>query len=317
MRIAEATNEKYSSYSTANFFMTKAVCTSFFLLCALFSFSQEEDMLKSLGSDSSKKEYVTNAFKSSRVINGHSMEFIGKGVLDFRILHRFGTVNQGIKELFGLDNASMRMGFDYGLTKDLTIGIGRTTIQKEIDGFLKFRPVHQATGPGGSPVSLVLVAGMSVITLENTDPAKDVSFRSRLGYYYQTIIGRKFNSLFSLQLSPTLVHRNEVLANDDNDTYALGIGSRLKLSKRIAFVVDYFYVFNGLPKEQNHNPLSVGIDIETGGHVFQLHFSNACGMNERAFITETAADWGKGEIKFGFNLSRVFTIGKKNKEAKQ
>jgi hypothetical protein len=211
----------------------------------------------------------------------------------------------------------MRMGFDYGLGKNLTIGIGRSTLRKELDGFLKFRPVHQATGAGGSPVSVVLVAGMTIITQENTDPAKDVTFKSRLGYYYQAIVGRKFNQRFSLQLSPTIVHRNEVLANDDNDTYAMGIGSRFNKSKRVAFVADYFYVFNGLPKEQNHNPLSLGFDIETGGHVFQLHFSNASGMNERAFITETFNDWGKGDIQFGFNLSRVFTIGnKKNKEIK-
>ena len=273
--------------------------------------------MQSLGPDTVRKEFVTNAFKSSRVINGHSMEFIGKGVLDFRILHRFGPVNDGIKEFFGLDQASMRMGFDYGLSKNFTIGIGRSTLQKEMDGFVKFRPVHQATGPGGSPISLVLVAGMTVITEENDDSAKEVSFSSRAGYYYQAIIGRKFNQRFTLQLSPTLVHRNEVLANDDNDIYALGIGSRFKLSKRIAFVVDYFYIFNGLPKEEYYNPLSLGVDIETGGHVFQLHFSNATGMNERAFIKETYNDWGKGEIRFGFNLSRVFTIGKKNREALQ
>lgn len=288
----------------------------FFILVSLPSLSQE-DLLQSLGPDTVRKEFVTNAFKSSRVINGHSMEFIGKGVLDFRILHRFGPVNDGIKEFFGLDQASMRMGFDYGLSKNFTIGIGRSTLQKEMDGFVKFRPVHQATGPGGSPISLVLVAGMTVITEENDDSAKEVSFSSRAGYYYQAIIGRKFNQRFTLQLSPTLVHRNEVLANDDNDIYALGIGSRFKLSKRIAFVVDYFYIFNGLPKEEYYNPLSLGVDIETGGHVFQLHFSNATGMNERAFITETYNDWGKGEIRFGFNLSRVFTIGKKNREALQ
>ena len=112
-------------------------------------------------------------------------------------------------------------------------------------------------------------------------------------------------------MTPTVVHRNEVFQNDDNDTYALGLGGRLKLSKRIAFMVDYFYVFNGLPKERNYNPLSLGFDIETGGHTFQVHFSNASGMNERAFITETLNDWGKGDVQFGFNLSRVFTIGNK------
>ncbi|MGZ5134543.1 MAG: DUF5777 family beta-barrel protein [Flavitalea sp.] len=293
--------------------MMRIIYSFFLLFLYLTSFSQE-DLLQSLGKDSATKEYITSAFKSSRVINGHSMEFIGKGVLDFRILHRFGPVNQGIEEFFGLDQASMRMGFDYGLSKNLTIGFGRSTLQKELDGFIKYRLIHQSKGPGRSPVSMVLVTGMTIITQENDDPAKDVTFSDRSAYYYQAIVGRKFNQRFTLQLSPTLVHRNEVQLNDDNDTYALGIGSRFKLTKRVAFVVDYFYVFNGLPKDQNYNPLSVGVDIETGGHVFQLHFSNASGMNERAFITETFNDWGKGEIQFGFNLSRVFNIGKKKEK---
>jgi Membrane bound beta barrel domain (DUF5777) len=293
--------------------MRRIVYTCLFLFSTVSAVAQE-DLLQSLETDSLRKQYVTSAFKSSRVINGQSMEFIGKGVLDVRILHRFAPVNLGIKELFGLDQASMRMGFDYGLGKDLTIGVGRSTLRKELDGFIKYRPIHQAKGPGASPVSLVLVAGMTIITEENTDPAKEVTFNSRLAYFYQAIVGRKFSQVFTLQLSPTLVHRNEVLSNDDNDTYALGIGGRIKLSKRVAFVVDYFYVFNGLPKEENYNPLSIGFDIETGGHVFQLHFSNASGMNERAFITETYNDWGKGEISFGFNLSRVFTLVDKNKK---
>jgi hypothetical protein len=273
--------------------------------------AQDSTMLNGIEDKAPVKEHVKNAFKSSRVINGHSMEFIGAGVLDFRILHRFGKVNQGAKELFGLDQASMRIGFDYGVTKNLTIGIGRTTLRKEADGFIKYRPIWQAKGPGAAPVSIVLVAGMSVIGTPNTNPAKPENFNSRSGYYYQTIIGRKFNERFTLQLSPTLVHRNVVAAGDKNDIYAVGVGTRYKLSKRTALTVDYFYVANGLPNKIGEHPLSVGFDIETGGHVFQLHFSNAFGMNERAFITETTNKWGKGDIQFGFNLSRVFTIKKK------
>ena len=270
--------------------------------------AQDESLLKDIETEKPKKEYVTNAFKSSRVINGHSMEFIGKGVLDFRILHRFGTVNHGVNEFFGLDEASMRMGVDYGLGKNLTIGIGRTTYKKELDGFIKWRAVRQAAG--GSPFSWVLVAGMSVYTFKNTDPQKEISFSSRAGYYYQSIFGRKFTQRFSLQLSPTLVHRNEVEAGDVNDIYALGIGSRFKLSKRTAVVIDYFPVFNRTKNSTNKDALSIGFDIETGGHVFQLHFSNTTGMNERAFITDTQDSWGEGEIRFGFNLSRVFTVKK-------
>jgi hypothetical protein len=112
-----------------------------------------------------------------------------------------------------------------------------------------------------------------------------------------------------LQLAPIFVHRNLVqLASEENDVYALGIGTRFKLTKRIAFVADYHYIAKGLDKKVYKDPLSVGFDIETGGHVFQLHFSNATGMNEKAFITNTTGDWGKGEVRFGFNLSRVFTV---------
>ncbi len=269
----------------------------------------QDDIMKSLPDSAAKKEYITGAFKSSRVINGHSIEMIGPGVLDFRILHRFGPVNQGISQFFGLDQASMRMGFDYGITKNFTIGIGRTTTKKELDGFLKYRLLRQATG--GSPFAVVLVAGMSIQTYKNLDPSKEVSFNLRSGYYYQAIIGRKFSPRFTLQLSPTLVHRNEVSSGDLNDIFAAGVGARYKFSKRMALVVDYFYVTNGLPHSAGTNPLSVGVDIETGGHVFQLHFSNTSGMNERAFITETTNKWGSGDIQFGFNLSRVFNIKKK------
>jgi hypothetical protein len=275
--------------------------------------AQDEDMLGSIDTSVSARQYVTNAFKSSRVINGHSMEFIGKGVLDFRILHRFGRVNNGIKEMFGLDEASMRMGFDYGISDNFTVGIGRSTFEKELDFFLKARPVRQTTGPGGSKVSIVVVAGATINTLESVTPGEKIPFSSRLAYFGQAIVGRKFTDRFSLHATPTLVHRNSVDAGDDKNTFALGVGSRYKFSKRMAFVVDYFYVMNGFPKDFFYNPLSVGIDIETGGHVFQLHFTNAVGMNERAFITETFDNWGDGDIRFGFNLSRVFTLGKRGK----
>ena len=268
------------------------------------------DMIKQLGEDKPQKEWVTGAFKSSRVINGHSMEFIGKNVLDVRILHRFGLINEGWQNFWGLDEASMRLGFDYGITKNLTVGIGRSTEKKELDGFLKFRPVRQANGAGGSPVSLVWVSGMTLATLKWADEERENYFSSRLGYYHELIIGRKFSEAFSLQLSPLFVHRNLVdSAATSNDTWALGIGSRFKISKRVALVLDYHPILAGR-QPGTKDPISIGFDIETGGHVFQLHFSNATGMNEKEFITNTVNDFWKGEIRFGFNLSRVFSIGK-------
>ena len=279
--------------------------------CLLFA---QDDLLSLVDSkdDKKKKEYISNAFKSSRVVNGHSMEFIGKGVMDVRILHRFGLAKSGFNNLFGLDQASMRFGVDYGLGKSMTTGIGRSNVGKEWDVFIKYRPIWQAKGGSwASPVSVVLVSGMTYSTMPWADPARKNFTTSRMAFYNEIIIGRKFNDKISLQLAPTFVHRNLVaLATDANNVYALGIGGRIKISKRTAFVVDYHYVAKGLDKAIYKDPLSIGFDVETGGHVFQLHFSNATGMNEKAFITSTTNSWGKAEVRFGFNLSRVFTAKK-------
>ncbi|MGB3008583.1 MAG: DUF5777 family beta-barrel protein [Chitinophagaceae bacterium] len=277
-------------------------------------FAQDEDLLKLVGEEKPKKERIKYAFKSPRVINSHSMEFLNPGTMDFRILHRFGQLDQGYKNFFGLDQASMRMGFDFGILQNLMAGIGRSTYKKEVDAFIKYAPVRQSTGPWSSPVTFALVSGMTMNGLEWADPTRKNFFSSKLAYYFQAIIGRKFSEAFTLQLSPTMVHNNLVpLQTDPNNIYAIGVGGRLKLSQRIAFTWDYSHVIIGMPDSGYYHPLSVGFDIETGGHVFQLHFSNSTGMNERAFITETTGQFGKGEVRFGFNLSRVFQI-KKNKK---
>jgi hypothetical protein len=288
------------------------------LLIAFFAISvrlaAQDDLLKLVDSSKPEKEYVSRAFKSSRVINGHSIEMIPKGNMDFRILHRFGLVNTGANNLWGLDQANMRFGFDYGLLTNLTVGIGRSNVNKEWDGFIKFRPLRQSTGPKSSPVSIVVVAGMTYTTMPWTDPDRQNYTSSRVAYYGEIIVGRKFSDAVSLQLAPTMVHRNLVpLETDDNDAFALGVGGRVKLSRRVALVVDYHYVFAGIDRDIYTDPLSIGVDIETGGHVFQLHFSNSSGMNEKAFITNTTDKWSKGEIRFGFNLSRMFVVDKKVK----
>ena len=272
----------------------------------------QDDLLALVPSDKPKKEFVKVAFKSSRVINAHSMEFINAGTMDFRILHRFGNVDQGLKNFFGLDQASMRMGFDFGLRPNLMVGIGRSTFKKEVDGFIKYAPIRQSTGPGSSPITLALVSGMTVDGLPWADPTRKNYFTSRLAYYFSAIIGRKFNEAFTLQVTPTMVHKNLVqLQTQSNDIYGVGVGGRIKLSKRMAFTWDYTHVLEGLPTGY-YDPVSLGIDIETGGHVFQLHVSNSAGMNERAFITETTGNLASGEVRMGFNLSRMFQL-KKNK----
>lgn len=274
-----------------------------------FSFSctaQSGDaaLLDSLVQELPQHREVNGAFKSSRVINGHSIEMIAAGALDFRILHRFGPVNTGIRNLFGLDEASMRIGFDYGLSNRVTLGIGRSTLRKELDGFIKWRIVKQ----GRPAMSLVWITGLTMEGTAWTHPDRKNRFAAKLAYYHQLLVGRKFSNSFSMQLAPTLVHRNLVdSVNTENDSWALGIGARLKLSKRVALVVDFHPVLAGR-QPQTYDPLSVGIDIETGGHVFQLHFSNAVGMNEKEFITGTRSRFGGGDLRFGFNLSRIFQL---------
>jgi len=283
-----------------------------FLSVCFSSFAQDQDLLKLVDNEKPKKEYVDYAFKSSRVIMGHSMEMIRPGVMDFRILHRFGNVNQGGYQFFGLDQATMRMGFDFGITKNLMVGIGRGTNKKEFDGFLKYRIIHQSKGPGSLPFSLLAVAGSTMQTLKWADTSRKNFLTSRLAFYGQLIVGSKITEGFTLQFAPTILHRNLVSTEKDpSDLYAVGIGARIRLSRRVSFNIDYFYRINQNLDDGTHNPLSVGFDIETGGHVFQLHFTNAIGMNERAFLTESTNNWQKGDIQFGFNLSRTFQLTKK------
>jgi len=275
-------------------------------------YAQDADLLQGLSDSVRSRQYVTGAYKSTRVIMSQSLEMLKPGVLDFRILHRFGNVNQGISEFFGLDEATIRLGFDYGLTKNLTVGIGRGSFNKEVDGFLKLRALQQSTGTAPAPVSLLFVGGITMIGQSWKDIAPKREFQHRFGYYLQTIIGRKFTEAFTLQVNPIFLHRNLVATTaDNNNTFAAGVGGRLKLSKRISLNVDYYYVFDKRSGSPFHNPLSVGFDIETGGHVFQLHFTNAVGMNEKVFLTETFNDWFNGDIQFGFNISRSFQLRRK------
>ncbi len=282
--------------------------------CSLSTVQAQDDLLSLLGDDSNKKEFVKNAFKATRVITGQSMEQVAAGVLDFRILHRFGRVNEGEYGAFGLDQATIRLGLDYGISDRIMVGIGRSSNRKELDGFIKYRMIWQGKGKGSVPFSVILISGVTKDGLKWADPDRNNFYTSRLAFYNQMLIGRKFSEAFSFQLMPTMVHRNLVATKDDNhDIYALGIGTRLKLSKRVAINAEYFYTLPDMLPETQTNALSLGFDIETGGHVFQLHFTNALGMNERSLITDTDGKWEKGDIHFGFNISRVFTLAKPKK----
>jgi hypothetical protein len=287
----------------------KVMITFACLLFLTHVIAQDVDLLKGVEDTTPQTVKVTRAFKSTRVINSHSTEMLPKGTLDFRILHRFGPVKNGMKDFFGLDDAYMRMSFDYGITDNFMIGAGRSSFRKEYDLFGKVRMLQQSTGAKAIPLSLIIAAGGMIYTETFVTPKPDVSDRS--AYYLQVIAGRKFSECFSLQLSPIFIHRNQLLlTNDEKNIIAVGGGGRFKISKRFALTFDYYHTVSGVD-EIFTDPLSVGVDIETGGHVFQLHFSNAIGMNERAFISQNTDKFFDGGIRFGFNLSRVFKLGKR------
>ncbi len=286
------------------------------LFCSYGKSQDTTDLISQLEKEASKNNkdntnYTTATFKTTRLINGHTVENVGKGVMDVKISHRFGKVNGGGYELFGLDNATMRMGIDYGITRYLMVGIGRSTFQKTFDAFFKVKLLRQSAGKKNIPITLSYVPTVSLKTIRVDDTARKNYFSSKIIYTHQLIIGRKFNENTSLQLMPTITHVNLVqLQTDPNDLISIGIGGRQKLSKRISLNAEYYYQLPDYKLTGTTNSLSVGFDIETGGHVFQLHFTNSQGMSERTFINETTGKWDKGDIFFGFNISRVFTIGK-------
>lgn len=294
----------------------RSILTLFLSFTCFSLFAQDVDLSKLLDEetkkeDKDKTERVYSTFKSTRLINGHSVETTWKGVLDLRISHRFGTLNKGLYELFGLDNASMRWGMDYGIGNRLMVGFGRSTLHKQYDVFGKYKLLWQSTGRHKIPVSVSIVSSAMVQTLKWEDTTRKNYFSSRLYYAGQLIIARKFSENFSLQLMPTMLHYNLVKKNSDpNDIFAVGIGGRQKITKRVSINAEYYYQLPGYKFPDSKNSLSVGFDIETGGHVFQLHFTNSTGMTERTFIGETSGTWGKGDVLFGFNISRVFTIKK-------
>jgi hypothetical protein len=253
-------------------------------------------------------------------VNGHSIENTAKGVLDFKISHRFSPIRNGIYDLIGLDGAGIRFGLDYGITNRLMVGIGRSSYEKIIDGFAKYKILSQSKGKKNMPITLSYLADIQVKTIKFPDEEAENFFSDRIYYTHQLLVGRKFNDRFSLQLMPTLVHRNLIPnEGEKNDVLSLGIGGRVKLTQRVTFNAEYYYVLPDQISEIYTNSLSVGFDIETGGHVFQLHVTNSPYMNYKGFITETREPWffkeeGTGKmlsgLRLGFNISRVFTIVK-------
>lgn len=309
----------------------------FFLLFTLLNtyslFAQDPDLSSIVDENASpaQKDFVIATFKGFRIINAQTNETEKKNNLNFNIAHRFGDIAGkagGISTFYGFDNAAdIRFSFDYGITDRWQVGIGRS---KGIDAYaqfydanLKFRLLRQTTD-NKMPLSVSLygVAGITGRPAAS-DSTSDASFQNtaqRMSYVTQVIVARKFTPGFSLELVPSWMHRNYVSYEDNNDLFSLGIGARVKLTKRFALIADYFHNFSNYrtnAKDANGNkifydPLSVGIEIETGGHVFTINFTNSQGILENMFLPFTRTNWLDGEFRLGFNISRNFVIGGKS-----
>ncbi|MBC7406995.1 MAG: hypothetical protein H7339_01270 [Arcicella sp.] len=292
------------------------------VLCSLSTaiFAQD-DLMKMLDNETKNQtEYVSATFKSTRLINGQTIETVGKNQLNFWISHRFGALNTGfIDNFFGLDEARIRLGLEYGISSLFTVGIGRSSQEKMYDFYAKYKLLRQSNI---MPVTMTFYGSNALSTvatgssLESGTVMKYNDNLERMTYTGQVLIARKFSERISLQIMPTFLHFNKSeTADTPNNMVALGVGGRFKLTKRLSITGEYYYAdFNRPTSSSYHNSLAVGFDIETGGHVFQLHFTNSRGMIERQFIAQTTKQWSDGGIFYGFNIARSFSLDKKAKE---
>ena len=277
---------------------------SLFFIIVSFTYSQDD--LEAL---LSPIEYSSNdlqrTFFSTRIVNSHSVDLYKPGALDLRISHRFGPLSSGIYELFGLDQATIRVAFEYGLSDKLMIGLGRSSYKKNYDGFLKYSIIEQSKN-NKIPFSVVYFSSISLESIKKNQ--ENYPFAGRLNYCNQILVASRLNSKISIQFIPTFIHKNMVEKNSyNNNLYLMGSGIRYKFSSLIAINAEYHYLLNN-NINQTYNSFSIGIDIETGGHIFQLHCTNSLSMYEVGFLTETNESWLNGGIHFGFNISREFIL---------
>ncbi len=260
---------------------------------------------------------VQGTFKDTRVINSHTVETVQARKLDFRIGHRFGDLNGGWNTFYGLENATdVLFSFEYGVKDNLTIGLSRTKgagpLKALLNGSAKYKVISQKT-QNGSPVSITLMA-LATASTANKSAVPDLinSFEKsshRFAYHFQGIIARKFSDGFSFQIMPGYTHRNIVTNEDENGLLSLGFATRIQLTKVIGFIADFTYPFSSFRNDNDYYPpFGVGIEIETGGHVFQVNFTNASGIMETDYIPNTQSNWGDGEFRLGFTISRMFNL---------
>ena len=303
--------------------MKKWLLLPLLVAVSLFATAQEDDLMNLLDEvteeDAPKKEKVTSFFKATRIINNHSVKLPDKGEMMFIVAHRFGRVNSGWREFFGIDQADMRLGFEYGATDWMSIGIGRSSFEKTYDGYVRFRLLQQTKVEGkvGIPVTIVWKSLIGINSFQEL-PDQPLNAVNRVSYAHQLMIARKFTDNFTFQIMPTFVHYNLVQSPEqDNDTWAIGFGGRYLITNRMSINAEYFQLMPGHAFDNNAGSLSVGIDIETGGHVFQIMVTNSVGMLEQFYIPRNQGWWWDGNVHLGFNTNRVFTLIDYNKRQKK
>ncbi len=291
----------------------------FILLSSINSFAQD-DLLDLLEEEQKpEKTFVTATFKTTKIVSSNSVETNGEGSLNFVIQHRFGRVTGGLNEFFGLDDSNLRLALEYGALDNLDIGFGRSSYEKKLDFFVKYRFLRQSTGYKAFPLTLAAYASMQINTGPFPNPNRKNYFSSRMSYAYQLMIARKFGKWVSLQLTPTYVHKNLVTSKlDKNDIFSLGFGTSVRVSGSVRINLEYYWtpegqVVSNYNQEKVVNAFSLGADIETGGHVFQIHVGNTRGMLEKELVAETTGDILKGHLNFGFNITRSFALYDANK----
>ncbi|SHH38758.1 DUF5777 family beta-barrel protein [Wenyingzhuangia marina] len=290
--------------------MNKYFFLVFLLLCNVSIFSQSNllDMIDDDTDEASTE--VSSTFKSYKLVNFETPKLVPKNHLNFIVAHRFGSVKNGIEDLFGLDIASTRLQFVYGLSDKINLSFSRSKFRRTYDFGAKYHIINQKKN--GFPFTIAghHLLGIDTSLDENLLPG--IRFANRLRSTHQLIMASKINDKLSVEFVPTILHDGLVeLEEQDNLQYALGFGGRYLFTKRMGIVVDYGLHLNRASTSPYKNVFSIGYEIETGGHVFQLHFSNAQGMYENAFITQAAGDWSKRDFFFGFNINRIFNLKSK------
>lgn len=272
-----------------------------FFLFPLLTFSQT-DLLSGVETPSAK-EKVTSAFKALKIVNLESTKLAAKGDLYFVVAHRFGSIKDGFEGFYGLDNANTQIKFIYGVTNELNVSAARSEFAYDFaTKYMLFPQIKD-----GFPVT---IAGFNSLSINNTLKESlypKLQFKDRLTYVAQLLISRKFSEKLSLEIVPSFFHQNFVEDVDQSNTqYAIGFGGRYKFAKRWSLNMDYAAHLNRAPNSLYKNPLSIGFDLETGGHVFQMHFTSSQAIDEAGYLGRTTGDWTKGDVFFGFNLARVF-----------